>query len=180
MTFDDFNLLFIRHSEMIYKLGLRLFFFSEDKAEDFVQEVYVHSHNKYQTIKKENYFKSWLYKLALNYGLNQIKKNKNEILLDNNSIENRLNIQTSMIDKNLTEKILDIKEKQDLLEDALQSLSKLHRLLLTLYYYEGMKYHEIASHLDLKLGTVKSYISRAKEFLQKELQLRGHKNDSSR
>ena len=48
---------------------------------------------------------------------------------------------------------------------ALAQLDEHHRLVLTLYYFDDMKYTDIAEVLDIPLNTVKSHIRRGKERL---------------
>ncbi|MCS6889838.1 MAG: RNA polymerase sigma factor, partial [Chloroflexus sp.] len=53
---------------------------------------------------------------------------------------------------------------------ALEQLEPHYRLVLTLYYFEDLKYTDIAEILDLPLNTVKSHIRRGKERLAQLLQ----------
>jgi len=55
------------------------------------------------------------------------------------------------------------------LQEALNLLSPHHRVVITMFYYEGYSYREIAEQLDLPIGTVMSRLSRAKRFLKKQL-----------
>jgi RNA polymerase sigma-70 factor, ECF subfamily len=55
------------------------------------------------------------------------------------------------------------------LADALDSLSSLHREVLILRFYEDMKIHEIAAHLGISNGTVKSRLHYAIAEMQRRL-----------
>jgi RNA polymerase sigma-70 factor (ECF subfamily) len=59
---------------------------------------------------------------------------------------------------------------------ALEQVEPHYRLALTLFYFDDMKYTDIAEVLDLPLNTVKSHIRRGKERLQALL---AEYNDSS-
>src|SRR4029453_11608570 len=60
---------------------------------------------------------------------------------------------------------VDSRELRDDVRRALAQLEEHHRLVLTLYYFDDMKYTDIAEVLDLPLNTVKSHIRRGKERL---------------
>ena len=53
---------------------------------------------------------------------------------------------------------------------ALEALPPKYRDVLELYYISGFRYREIAIELDIPIGTVKTYISRAKRRLREELE----------
>jgi RNA polymerase sigma-70 factor (ECF subfamily) len=67
---------------------------------------------------------------------------------------------------------LDSQELRQEVRRALDQLEEHYRLVLTLYYFEDMKYTDIAEVLDLPLNTVKSHIRRGKERLAAILQER--------
>jgi RNA polymerase sigma-70 factor (ECF subfamily) len=46
-------------------------------------------------------------------------------------------------------------------------------------YFEGHKYHEIAEHLDIPIGTVKTRIHVARKLLKKDLKVYDKKTNSS-
>ena len=57
--------------------------------------------------------------------------------------------------------LLDAVEKQHRLHAALCDLEPLPRQLVALAFFRGLSHVEIAAHMDLPLGTVKSHIRRA-------------------
>jgi len=54
---------------------------------------------------------------------------------------------------------------------ALEALPAKYRDVLELYYLSGLRYREIALELEIPIGTVKTYISRAKRRLREELEM---------
>ena len=155
---------------MIYNLGLRLFKNVED-ALDFSQDVYLQAYASLRTFRGESKFSTWLYSLALNHGLNKIKKDKRyniifhekiEILDSTEYAENR-NCDTNPLN------LLTDKEKKEAVEKELNSLPEMYRIPLLLFYYEKMSYTQIAEKLGVKEGTLKSYIFRGKRILKNKL-----------
>ena len=149
---------------MIYSLGLRLFKHEED-ARDFVQDVYLHSHGKKSKYSGLSKFSTWLYSVALNLGLNRIKKNK-KLLTDTMPEDFPENID-SVEDSVLSLLIRD--EVNDRVRVELNELPDAYRISLVLYYFEGLSYSEIARKLAQKEGTVKSNLHRAKAIMRDKL-----------
>ncbi|MBI3394723.1 MAG: sigma-70 family RNA polymerase sigma factor, partial [Spirochaetia bacterium] len=71
----NFETRFQETSKMIYNLGLRLFRDADD-AMDFAQEVYLRAYTRLDKFRGESRFSTWLYSLALNLGLNKIRREK--------------------------------------------------------------------------------------------------------
>lgn len=63
------------------------------------------------------------------------------------------------------ERALATREVRDQVRQALGQLEEHYRLVLTLYYFDDVKYTEIAEILGVPLNTVKSHIRRGKERL---------------
>ena len=68
---------------------------------------------------------------------------------------------------------------KDALQIALEELSDHDRTILLMFYFEDASYKQIAEMLDLKMGTVMSRLSRAKDRLKHRLTCRGEYRDRS-
>ena len=60
-------------------------------------------------------------------------------------------------------------ELQEKLNDAFQKLSVKHRTVVTLFEIDGLSHKEIAEIVGASVGTVRSRLHYAKQFLQGEL-----------
>ena len=165
----DFNTMFLDCTNMLYSLGLRLFSYEEDKAKDFIQNVYLHSFNKKNSFKGRSKFSTWLYSVALNYGLNELRLSKRE----SNSMEN-LKLALSHFYKtkgeaSSNEHLTEEEELKAEVRKELFNLPKIYRICLILFYYEGLSYKQISQKLEIKEGTIKSYIHRGKRLLKDKL-----------
>ena len=67
------------------------------------------------------------------------------------------------------EEILQAKEREDAIEQAMWKLSREHRSIIVLRDVEGFSYAEIAEVLGISIGTVKSRLARARTDLKKSL-----------
>jgi RNA polymerase sigma-70 factor (ECF subfamily) len=59
------------------------------------------------------------------------------------------------------------------LEEAIAALPEAYRHVILLRYYEGLSCQDVATRLELPLGTVTKTLSRAYALLRQELQARG-------
>lgn len=150
---------------MIYNLGLRLFNYNKQDAEDFVQDVYLQIYEKYDTFLKKSKINTWIYSVALHLGLSKIKKNQKfkEILKEKtNEIQ-----ETLMFEK---EAFQDVSEEQkSRVQMLLSELPEMYRLPIILFYYEKLSYKEMSEKLKIPEGTLKSLVYRGKLLLRDKL-----------
>jgi RNA polymerase sigma-70 factor (ECF subfamily) len=62
-----------------------------------------------------------------------------------------------------------MRERETALRAALMDISEIYREVIVLCDIEGLAYEEIASALDINIGTVKSRIARGRDELRKRL-----------
>lgn len=169
---DEFNELFLEATKMVYNIGLRLNRNNREDAMDFVQEVYLHARSKRRSFKGDSKFSTWLYRVALNLGLNRISKDK--------KLKNDLRDIADLPEENLSD-VNDTPEEALLndsmsavIRETISELPEAYRLPIMLYYFEKMPYSEIAQALNIKEGTLKSNISRGKTLMKKLLKGKGY------
>lgn len=123
---------------------------NEEDIEDAVSEAILKAYKNIQALKHEAFFKTWLIRIVINESNNLYKKRTKEIVVDK---EHFRNIKINDNYKDLS------------LYDAINSLEEDLRITTILFYFEDMKYKDIAKVLNVKEGTIKSRLSRAKEKL---------------
>ena len=118
---------------------------SQEDIDDAIQNTILLSYKNINTLKKDEFFKTWLIRILINE-CNKIY-NFNKKYIDFNEIkENYTNDEYENFD----------------LKKAIQSLSEDLRLPIVLFYFEDMQISEIADLMNIPIGTVKSRLSRAK------------------
>lgn len=130
----------------------------EDVAEDIAQDTFVTAYYKLSTYNASFKLSTWLFKIATNKALNYLKRYAKQQPIH------------EMEDSIVSE--LPDPRQQALhaeLEAAVNQLPPNYRIAIRLHYWEGLKYYEIAEALTVSEGTVKSWLSRAKKQLRKEL-----------
>lgn len=169
-----FDTLVTRYSGDIYALLFRLTENAEE-AGDLTQETFI---SVFQAIKKfrgEADLKTWLFRIAINQSRNRFRwwkrrRREKTVSLDAPVGESETPMHETMSGNfaNPEEKIL-LREREQFLSQALRDLPEVFREAVVLCDIEGLSYEEIASTLEINIGTVKSRIARGREELRKKL-----------
>ena len=145
-----------------------------DDAADLAQEAFVRLFRALPQYNGESRFTTWLYRLVVNLGRDELRKRSRQVPIIPQIVdeEEQDPLATVSDDDRWIDpaRALDARELRDDVRRALAQLEEHYRLVLTLYYFDDMKYSDIAEVLDLPLNTVKSHIRRGKERLAALLQ----------
>jgi RNA polymerase sigma-70 factor, ECF subfamily len=144
-------------------------------AEDLAQETFIKVLNALDSYRPEFKFSSWIFKIANNAAIDQLRKRElNTLSLDGapgartaDEVE-----ATALQAVDRTESPLAELESRELGSEIEQAIGKLrpeYRTAILLRHVEGRAYEEIAEVMDLPLGTVKTYIHRARLELREYL-----------
>lgn len=144
----------------MYNTALRIVK-EEALAEDIMQDSFIAAFDKLHQYKAQVSFGAWLKRIVINKSIIEYRKkvNENWMTLDESIVQQPMMEPSS---ETSTEKIRWIYEK-------IKGLNERYSLCLTLNLIEGYDYKEIASILEIKEGTCRTLISRAKEKLRTEL-----------
>ena len=144
-------------------------------AEDLAQETFVKALNAIESYRPEFKFSSWIFKIANNAAIDHLRRRE----LDTLSLDGSPHAETPEAMQATALQIgarqespLDIVEAKELggtIEAAIGSLTPEYRSCILLRHVEGRAYEEIAEILNLPLGTVKTYIHRARNELRQSL-----------
>ena len=163
----SFEALIAPYVDVTYRLCLRMMGNEQDAA-DMAQEALVRAWRRLSTYKAQSRFSTWLYRIASNVCLDELRKRKNR------EAESLPALQESGFDpadeQNTPEQALDRKDTRAQLARAISSLNEEQRTALLLRDVHGLSYDEIASVLDMNLNTVKSRIARARASLRNILE----------
>ena len=136
---------------------------SRDRAEEIAQDAFVRLYRNAANYKEQERLAPYLFRIATNLTVTEVRRAKRWTLL-----MPRLHASTSQStpspDANL---ITDEIQKQ--VNAALERLPLKFRAPLVLFEIEEWSYEAIAAALDVRIGTVKSRISRARDLLRRQL-----------
>jgi RNA polymerase sigma-70 factor (ECF subfamily) len=142
-------------------------------AEDVAQEVFLQVYKSAQTFRHEAKISTWLYRIAVNRSLNFIRDKKRFGWLRSLSSlleeDRKRATEVPASDSDRPDVALEKKERNVIVQKAIDSLPEKQRTAFVLHTYEGLPYREITEVLGLSLSSVESLIHRAKLNLQKKL-----------
>ena len=143
-----------------------------EAAEDLAQDTFVKVLNHIDRYRPEFKLSSWLFKIANNVAIDSLRKRQ----LDTISLDGSPHATTAADAEASSfevaarqENALDELEAREIgsaIDSAIAQLRPEYRACILLRHVEGRSYEEIASTLDLPLGTVKTYIHRARHELR--------------
>ena len=160
-----------RYERPIFSLIYRMVR-DRELAEDLAQETFVKALNALDSYRPEYKFSSWIFKISNNAAIDHLRRRE----LDTLSLEGSPHAATpdaveatALQIGDRGETPLDVVEAKELggeIEQAIARLRPEYRQCILLRHVEGRAYEEIAEILDLPLGTVKTYIHRARNELR--------------
>ncbi|WP_367392011.1 RNA polymerase sigma factor [Lewinella sp. LCG006] len=164
---QSYTLLMERHKSSIYHLMLRMTNDRED-AYDLTMEAFGKAFTRMGSYVPTYAFSTWLYKIAVNNCIDHVRKKRLTVL----SIDERMDEEgqqdysSTLHATGLNPEEAVIREQRiGLMRQVLGRLNEKYRTMIELRYFQELSYDEIATELDIPLGTVKAQLFRAKELL---------------
>ena len=160
-----------RYQRPIFSLIYRMVR-DRERAEDLAQETFVKVLNALESYRPEYKFSSWIFKIANNAAIDHLRRKELDTLsLDGapDAVTSERREGTSLQIADQSESPLQELEARELggeIERAIAQLRPEYRSCILLRHVQGYAYEEIADMLDLPLGTVKTYIHRARSELR--------------
>lgn len=156
-----------RYKRPVYHMILKMVR-NVDDAEDLTIESFAKAFRSLHKFKKDFTFSTWLFRIATNNTIDQIRKKKlNTMSIDNSfTDDNGDGISIEVEDENLNPQEETIKsQKAELIQVFVDKLPPKYQKLVRLRYFNELSYEEIAVELEAPLGTVKAQLHRARELM---------------
>ena len=131
-------------------------------AEDIAQEAFVRAHDKLAQYNEAYAFSTWLYKIAHNITYGYLRKQQFTEAIDDHQ-------EHLADDRPSLDELTDREFTRQAVQTAIATLPANYRQVLALYYWSEYSYEEIATIMDRPVGTIRTWLHRAKEQLRKEL-----------
>lgn len=132
-------------------------------AEELAQDVFVRAYKGIKSFRGESNFSTWLIRISLNvvnsYFSSKLYKQRKRTL--------EFSLSKHDIQEELADEVTD--ESKELLRVALENLKPQFKDVLVLCSLEGKKYEDVASILDVPIGTVRSRLNKARLLLKEHL-----------
>lgn len=160
MSAEEFTLEIQQLEQLLFSFALRLTRNRED-ARDLMQETAIKAYRHRNTFQTGTNFKSWISTIMRNTFINHYRKNQKRQHV-NEPIETfTFALENKNAIPNQAEHDLNVQE----LYGLLNQIGELYSVPF-LMFQRGYEYHEIAEHLQIPIGTVKSRIHVARQRLR--------------
>lgn len=153
---EAFSELVRRHQHIIYNVAYR-FMREPALAEDMAQEAFVKAYRLLKGFRGDCSFSTWMYRVTCSVCLTELsrRKRRGEVELQpHHDQENAVLPNTNF----------DMPEH---IRRCVQMLPDRYATIVTLYYLKGVNYEEIAQVMDVPMGTLKTWMFRARKQLRK-------------
>ena len=160
---DAFATLVTDHQRYVYNLALRVLK-DENEALDLTQETFVRAWTALPNFRGQSQFRTWLYRIITNLCYNRLPGLRRSLADLGDDV--MAHIPESGHTSANPAREFESNETRYHLHQAIDNLDPNYKILIVMRYQQELSYEEIASVLNLPLGTVKTGLFRAKEKLR--------------
>ncbi|GCE13963.1 RNA polymerase sigma factor [Tengunoibacter tsumagoiensis] len=170
---EAFELLVVRYNTSLFNFICR-FLGDYDLSCDVLQQVFLRFYLSLPKLGTGEPFKSWLFQVARNCCVDELRRRHRYALhfsqLETENSEGELSGLCELPDPGpLPEELMERRDLQKLLHDAIQALPPKFRAVVILRYASQLSFSEIGKSLSMPEATAKTYFHRAKVLLRKNL-----------
>ena len=172
-----FEILVNERSGEIFGLLYRLTENAEE-ARDLTQETFLRAFQSIAHFRGESDLRTWIYRIAINQARNRWRwwrRRRRDATVSIDAVDTnggRPALVATLKSDSATDPEQDTlaHERERVLRKALSSLRRVYREAVILRDIEGFTYEEIATALDISVGTVKSRLARGRQELRRKLE----------
>lgn len=160
-----------------YKFPLLNFIyrFCQDRriAEELCHEVFIRVYRSAASYEARAKFSTWIYRIATNICLNELRSGKYQYELDPSYLEKNDPGKEALVygdtDQVRVDDSMEARERHAAVREAISELPQKQRLAVLLSIYQQLSYKDIGERIGCSEGAVKSMIHRSKIFIKKKL-----------
>lgn len=171
-TIDEFDALVTEHQRVVYRVLMSMLR-DPEAAATLTQDCFVRAFEKRQSFRGEAKVSTWLLRIAMNLARDHIRDRKQtfwrKIFASSGAEEHETAAATLPSTQPNAERELLAREQAQEVWRIASKLSLKQREVFTLRFAEDMELEEIAEVLAMRLGTVKTHLSRALAIVRQEL-----------
>jgi RNA polymerase sigma factor (sigma-70 family) len=128
------------------------------QAEDIMQESFLEAFRQIDNYRGEASFGTWLKKIVINKSIDEVRKAKDVISIDEADVE--------IADQNDDENYIQVlSTRVEEIRKAIHGLPDSYRIILSLHLLEGYDHEEISQILDISYNLSRTRYSRARKKL---------------
>lgn len=165
-----FDLLVLKYQYKLQAIVGR-FIRDVDEVSDVTQEAFIKAYKALPKFRGDSQFYTWLYRIAINTAKNHLVSRSRRPVNTDIDVEDAEHFANNekLIDDTTPENSMMTDELAAIIKKALSALPEDLRTALTLREFNGMSYEDIAAVMNCPVGTVRSRIFRAREFLDERV-----------
>ena len=149
LTDNDYEIIINNYYKLLFKIA---YYYTHNifSSEDIVQDAFCKFFETHNHFESEEHIKNWLIRVTVNLSLNVLRRNKKELLVDYEFINDLPDLNKS-----------DLLSKE--IYDCVCSLKESYKTVIVLHYYDNYSVKEIASILKISETNVSSRLDRARK-----------------
>jgi RNA polymerase sigma-70 factor, ECF subfamily len=167
-----FNVIVTRYRQRIYGTLYHITANHEDAA-DLAQDTFLRAFRSIQRFRGKSAFSTWLYRIAINTALTQIRKNRLKHFFSFDAIDENApvakDVLDALADKLQVDRTVLARELQEKINESMQMLPTKARAAAVLSLIDGLSTREIADIMECTDNTVRKHLEFAKERLEEML-----------
>lgn len=136
------------------------------QADDVGQDTFIRLYRSLSEFRGESKLSTYVQRIAINLSLNELKRRKKFVSIFSRSDNDSMEFGKDLPDQSSLDDDMDLKE---ILSLAIERLPLEFKTVVVLRLVQGYSTKETAKILELPLGTILSRLSRAREYLQNEI-----------
>jgi RNA polymerase sigma-70 factor (ECF subfamily) len=144
-----------------------------DDAQDVTQDVFMRLHDALPTLRADEAFSTYLYRIALNLCRDRARRKKRVRFqsMDTPRVDDEGSAEPMEFPDagKLPEETVNNDELQKRVRQAVSTLSTDHKSVIVMHHFQGMEVNDIARILNVPTGTVKSRLARGRDQLHRKL-----------
>lgn len=146
-------------SRIVAQITFTMITGSEDRK-DVIQDIYLKTWKNLEGFQFKSRLTTWIAQIAYRTCLNYLERKKIKVAIDLDDIhEEKIREEPTPYSKDLKE----------IIKTEIEELPMMYKTLIILYHQEELSYEEIAQVTGMSMGTVKSYLFRARRLLKEKL-----------
>jgi RNA polymerase sigma-70 factor, ECF subfamily len=166
-----FNQLVIKYRPRVVQLAMGFTDNAAD-AEDVAQEAFISAFRGLRHFRCESTFYTWLHRIAINTARGALRSRNREHVDSITDLPNAYDVAhdpARLRDSDTPEALTVTDDVRGMVDVSLAALSETHRAAITLREIDGLTYKEIAAAMAVPVGTVRSRVFRARNFMDRQL-----------
>ncbi|MBU3843315.1 MAG: sigma-70 family RNA polymerase sigma factor [Candidatus Anaerobiospirillum pullicola] len=168
---EAYNILVLRYQHKVCDIAFKYVNNYVD-ANDVAQEAFIRAYRAIHNFRGESAFFTWLYRIVINTAksfLEQNQKHRYSVDIDAPDFDSQQDVRGLLVTHESPDSLIESEELQQVITQAMNELPPDLKRAIVLREVDGLSYEDIAAVMDSPIGTVRSRIFRARQFIEDKM-----------